>query len=322
MVHRLESIRAIGEAFTLDVSLFQNGIWEELTLRQRLCFPVNHYPPTILQRKGYYSDEFDVGKVKQWLDRLPQPLRNPIFSVDVGTESGIARKHLKRFQGKMLLVSLTEVTELEGKLVEYSPEDVYYDRNIYEDKEKCIECKKRGEEDCSKCTNIVGQHVMFDVDPENIDCPNCGNLGERMKRKSMYGFCYICFKEAAANTVKLHGILLQKGYKKLEVIYSGRGFHIYIEDPESYTWTFEQRDRLAKWAKEEERIPIDTWVTRGGTRFARLPYSLHGLVGKIVTPIDIGGVTTISPSRDKRLTPASLITEKAETSNTKKKSKT
>jgi DNA primase catalytic subunit len=281
-------------------------------LRQRLCFPVNNYPPTILQRKHYYSDEFDGEKVKQWLGRLPEPLRNPIFSIDVGTESGLARKNLKSFRGKMLLVSLAEITELKEKLTGYSPEDVYYDRNIYEDKDKCIECKKRGEKDCSKCTNITGQHVMFDVDPENIDCPNCGNLGERMKRKSMYGFCYICFKEAAAKTVELYNILLQKGYENLQVVYSGRGFHVYIEDPESYTWTFEKRNQLAVWAKEEEKLPIDPWVTRGGTRFARLPYSLHGLVGKIVTPIGIGEVPTLNPSREKRLTPASMALEKSE----------
>jgi DNA primase catalytic subunit len=275
-------------------------------LRQKLCFPVNHYPPSIPQRKRYYSEEFDVGKVKQWLDRLPQPLRNPIFSVDVGTESGIARRELLSYRGTILLISLTEIAELKSRLEEYTPEDVYYDRNIYEDKEKCIECKKRGEKDCSKCTNIIGQHIMFDVDPENIDCPNCGNLGERMKRKSMYGFCYICFKEAATSTVRLHDSLLQKGYKKLEVIYSGRGFHVYVEDHDSYTWDFQQRDQLAKWAKEDAKMPIDTWVTRGGSRFARLPYSLHGLVGKVVTPVTIGEVSTLNPSRDKRLTPVSM----------------
>jgi DNA primase catalytic subunit len=66
------------------------------------------------------------------------------------------------------------------------------------------------------------------------------------------------------------------------------------------------------WAKEEEKLPIDPWVTRGGTRFARLPYSLHGLVGKIVTPIDIREVPTLNPSRDKRLTPASMALEKSE----------
>ena len=147
---------------------------------------------------------------------------------------------------------------------------------------------------------------MFDIDPENISCPNCGTLGERMAEKSMYRFCYICFKRAAIQTAKLYGILKEKGYNNLEVIYSGRGFHICLEDPDAYRLSFEERDKLSKWVKDDCKIPIDPWVTRGGTRLARLPYSLHGLVGKIVTPISIAELTRIDPSRDRNLNPASF----------------
>jgi DNA primase catalytic subunit len=285
---------------------------EELILRQRLCFPVNHSIPSILQRRKYYSDEFKTEETKRWLDRLPKPLRNPIFAVDVGAESRIVRKKYRASLGRLILFSIADVGELREKLADFSPEDVYYDRNLYEDKEKCIECKKRKEKDCPECTNITGQHVMFDVDPENIPCPNCGTLEERIKSRSMYRFCYICFKKAAMFTRKLYDALAKKGNQKLEVIYSGRGFHVYLEDASSYELRFDKREALAKWAGGEEHIPIDPWVTRGGTRFARLPYSLHGLVGKIVTPIEIDEAIRISPSRDERFTPATLKVERSQ----------
>jgi DNA primase catalytic subunit len=204
------------------------------------------------------------------------------------------------------MFSVRELKELKSRLLDLLPEDVYYDRNLYEDKEKCLECKRHKKQDCTKCTNVLGQHVMFDIDPENIDCPNCGTLEERIQRKSMYGFCFICFKKAAIYTLKLHDILMRRGYRKLETIYSGRGFHVYLEDAECYTWTFEQRDSLGKSMRDEEHIPIDLWVTRGGTKYARLPYSLHGLVGKVVTPVSIAQVARMDPARDKGFTPFSF----------------
>jgi DNA primase catalytic subunit len=283
---------------------------EEISLPQKLCFPVNHFPPTIRQRRKFYSTEFNLQNVKNWLNHLPEPLRNPLFLVDVGTESGIVRKAFRSSLGRLLFFSLREIGELREQLVDFAPEDVYYDRNLYKDKEECVKCKKkRQHQECAACQNIAGQHVMFDIDPENINCPNCGTLGDRMAMKSMYRFCYICFKKAAIETAKLHGILLQKGYHNLEVIYSGRGFHICLEDPEAFRLSFEERDKLSKWVKDDRKIPIDPWVTRGGTRLARLPYSLHGLVGKIVTPINIADVTRIDPSRDKNLTPLSFRNE-------------
>jgi DNA primase catalytic subunit len=276
-------------------------------LPNRLCFPINHFSPTVIQRRNFYSGEFNAQAVEGWLARLPEGLRNPIFSADVGTESGIVRKKHRKSVNKLLMFSVRELKELKARLVDLLPEDVYYDRNIYRDKEKCLDCKTHRRQDCIGCTNVLGQHVMFDIDPENINCPNCGTLEERIQRKSMYGFCFICFKKAAIYTVKLHDVLVRRGYQRIESIYSGRGFHIYLEDAECYSWTLEQRDSIGKWIRDEEHIPIDLWVTRGGTKYARLPYSLHGLVGKIVTPISIAEVVKLDPARDRKLTPVSFV---------------
>jgi DNA primase catalytic subunit len=270
---------------------------------------VNYFPPTISQRRSFYAHEFNAQATEKWLARLPEALRNPIFAADVGTESGIVRDKYRKSAGKLLTFSLQDLKELASTLLDLLPEDVYYDRNLYENKEKCAQCKKNKKQDCLECANVLGQHVMFDIDPENINCPNCGTLEERIKRKSMYGFCYICFKKAAVYAIKLYDILAKSGYQKLETIYSGRGFHIYLEDAECYAWKLEQRDSLAKSIRDQEHIPIDIWVTRGGTKYARLPYSLHGLVGKIVTPIDISQVARLNPARDGGFTPPSFIEE-------------
>ena len=77
-----------------------------------------------------------------------------------------------------------------------------------------------------------------------------------------------------------------KGYGKLSTVYSGRGFHIYVEDDEAYEMDRSVRKRLAEEVKKMG-FAIDPWVTNGEARLARVPFSLNGLVSKVCYPIEI-----------------------------------
>ncbi len=52
--------------------------------------------------------------------------------------------------------------------------------------------------------------------------------------------------------------------------------------------------------------PIDVWVTTGGSRLIRLPHSLHGMVSRIVLPLERDEVEGFDPMRDGRCLPGFL----------------
>jgi DNA primase catalytic subunit len=267
----------------------------------RHCYPVLHRPAKIFERRRYYS-KLDFGPMERWFQGRPDGLANPIFHLDPGNETRYFRREYKEKLGKLLYFEVEDFRELREMVMEYLPEDLYYDRNIYRDKKKCAECEKRGEGGCLSCSECMGQELMFDIDPENIDCPNCGTLEDRVRGASMFKFCYMCFNKAIEQTEQLHGWLkAEKGWN-LSVVYSGRGFHIYAEGDEALRMSFEERKRLSKSMKEEG-FAIDPWVTDGEARLARVPYSLNGLVSRICQPIKIEEIKKLDFWRSKRFVP-------------------
>ena len=63
-----------------------------------------------------------------------------------------------------------------------------------------------------------------------------------------------------------------------------RGFHIHVFDQEAYKLNAKQRLIIAREVKRKG-FSIDEWVTSGEMRLIRLPYSLNGLVSRIVLPL-------------------------------------
>jgi DNA primase catalytic subunit len=51
---------------------------------------------------------------------------------------------------------------------------------------------------------------------------------------------------------------------------------------------------------------MDEWVPSGGMRLIRLPYSLNGLVGRIVMPLAQKELEVFDPIGDKRTIPKFL----------------
>ena len=71
------------------------------------------------------------------------------------------------------------------------------------------------------------------------------------------------------------------------VVYTGQGAHVYLLDDDSdHRYDTRSREVLVKLLDEFYEIPLDPVVTPDRQRVARLPYSLHADVCRIVQPID------------------------------------
>ena len=146
--------------------------------------------------------------------------------------------------------------------------------------------------------------MAFDLDPENLTCPIHGSLEDKMRRHQGLSFCEIELDMVKDETIKLYDEL-SKIFSNLKIVYSGRGFHIHVFDRDVFSWSREKRIELAKEIKNKGFI-IDEWVTSGSMRLIRLPYSLHGMVSRIVMPIDVAEIDNFNPIEDERCIPSFL----------------
>jgi DNA primase catalytic subunit len=120
------------------------------------------------------------------------------------------------------------------------------------------------------------------LDPENVDCPIHGDIAEKMRRHQGLSFCDWEFEEIRRQAAALLDDLSRR-WKRLQVVFSGRGFHIHVFDEAAFALSRKQREGIAR--RFARRYPIDEWVTSGEMRLIRLPYSLHGMVSRIVIPV-------------------------------------
>ena len=71
------------------------------------------------------------------------------------------------------------------------------------------------------------------------------------------------------------------------VVYTGQGTHVYLLDDDSaHCYDVRSRQVLVDLLTDRYEIPIDPVVTPDRQRVARLPYSFHADVCRIVQPID------------------------------------
>ncbi len=240
-------------------------------------------PATLVEREAFYGKEFDAPSMRRWFGARPSPL----FAVKLGKLTGIFKKEFDGQQEDTILLTQTTMAELRDSLLYHLPESVYYDRTLYRD----LQAEQLGSPD-----NILGAELAFDIDPENLDCSNCGTLQERLDRGEMYTFCTLCFNRARDMTVDLYDFL--KGeFQDLRPVYSGRGFHIHVRDRRATLMARGEREELAR-AVLDRGIEHDEWVAVGDVRLIRLPYSLHGLVSRIVTPLGPRALGTFDPTTE------------------------
>lgn len=237
-------------------------------------FPRGMRISTLEEREDFYQSDFDIRSLEAWIGERRPHMK---FALIPGRHTGIfPARHQKDRDNVIIVDTWKSARDVRAYAIEYLPEGLYYDRNRYEDVAKCRSCSK-GRESCPGCHNYAGQQLAFDLDPENVDCPYHGHIGDKIQRGAGLSFCMYEFKRVRAHAMTLNTELRQS-FDQVQVVYSGRGFHVVVDDERAYALTRAERTRIAK--RFGKRYPIDEWVTSGGSRLMRLPYSLNGLVSR------------------------------------------
>jgi len=226
--------------------------------------------------------EFDMEHVGGWLRDV---MEKPIFAVIIGRHTRICRRKYREDASATILIDeYRDLSDVKDQILEFLPESVYYDRNVYDEK-----------------GNVVGQEMAFDLDPENMTCPVHGSLEQKMKRGQGLSFCKLELNMVRDEALRLYEEI-KTTFSRVRIVYSGRGFHIHVLDKDAFGWSYDERRKLSQDLKANGFL-IDEWVTSGGMRLMRLPYSLHGLVSRIVTPLDIERLGEFEPTTDQRCIP-------------------
>jgi DNA primase catalytic subunit len=239
-----------------------------------LRFPHGMRPSTLDERREFYASEFDVRGLSRWIGDRDRHLK---FAMIPGRHTGIVLPERAKDRDNVVIVDAwRNAGELRAYALSYLPEALYYDRNRYRDVTECARCGK-DRRDCPRCHNYDGQQLAFDLDPENIDCPYHGHIGQKMGKGRGLSFCMYEFKAVRRQAFDLCAEM-RASYHKVGIAYSGRGFHVVVDDDSAYELSRKQRMELAR--RIARRYDIDEWVTVGDSRLMRLPYSLNGLVSR------------------------------------------
>jgi DNA primase catalytic subunit len=240
---------------------------------------------TLEERKQFYTSEFSLSKMAQWFEKCMSRVK---FAVIIGRHTKVYPEKYKEDAATTIIIDEYQgLGEVRDQIIEFLPESAYYDRNVYDENDRKI-----------------GQELAFDLDPENITCPIHGSLADKMKRHQGLSFCALELNMVTKQAISLYEYL-EKEFSKMRIVYSGRGFHIHVFDPKAYALSDKKRRELAQTVKKKG-LGIDEWVTAGDMRLIRLPYSLHGLVSRIVVPVEKSELERFNPVSDERCIPKFL----------------
>ncbi len=230
---------------------------------------------TVKERRKYYQHAFPHKLVKEWF--VSRGIRHPVFAIDIGSKSGIYDPRHSNLLNRIIYLSDYKTwNQLRNSLAYYAPEEVYYSRNMFFDREECNTCNRA--RNCFSCNNFQGQELVFDIDVDNVggsdlEC-SCG--GE----SSHNSYCSL-FRAACVSTAKLPEFLKARfAFKKIQIVYSGRGFQVHVFDRKACFYSTLTRKAIAKIV-HVAGFPVDVAVTSGSSELARVPYTLHGLVNKV-----------------------------------------
>ena len=247
--------------------------------------PVGMRYSTLEQRKEFYSEEFNLQKVADWLRGWQGKVK---FAVIMGRHTGIfPEKYASDASTTIIIDEYQNLQGVKEQVLDFLPEAVYYDRNVYDSSDEKI-----------------GQELAFDLDPENITCPIHGTLADKMKRGQGLSFCELELEMVRKEAVSLHDYLA-KSFSSVRAVYSGRGFHLHVLDPKAYRLSKRERLGFAREVKGAG-FHIDEWVTSGEMRLIRLPYSLNGLVSRVVLPLTKEELERFDAVHDERCQPKFL----------------
>ena len=238
---------------------------------------------SLQEREQFYKSDFNLEKVEQWFNDNQGIVK---FAVIIGRHTKIyPEKYKEEASTTIIIDEYSNLEDLRTEILDFLPEAVYYDRNVYDENDIKL-----------------GQELAFDIDPENFTCPIHGSLADKMKRLQGLSFCELELQMAQREAMWLFDLLKDR-FSSVRAVYSGRGFHLHVLDKGAYLLSQKERQDLAEQVKKEG-FHIDEWVTAGEMRLIRLPYSLNGLVSRIVFPLTEVDLQTFDPVHDKRVLPS------------------
>ena len=247
--------------------------------------PVGMRYATLEERKQFYTREFSLKKVSEW---FIGGLGNIKFAVIMGRHTKIfLEKYKKDASTTIIIDDFKDLEDVRGQILEFLPEAVYYDRNVYDSNRR-----------------KVGQELAFDLDPENITCPIHGSLEDKLKRHQGLSFCEVEFDMVKKEAIGLYDFL-ETCFSDVRIVYSGRGFHLHVLNPNAYKLNTEERLSFAREVKQAG-FHIDEWVTSGEYRLIRLPFSLNGVVSRIALPLKRDEIESFDAVHDERCLPKFL----------------
>jgi DNA primase catalytic subunit len=252
---------------------------------------VQYYMPngmryaTLEERKQFYNSEFNLQAAAQWFSSQQGKVH---FAVIIGRHTRIYPEKYKDDASTTIIIDeYSSLEDVRQQILEFLPEAVYYDRNVYD---------QNGAK--------TGQELAFDLDPENITCPIHGTLADKMKKQQGLSFCELELRMVQQEAVGLYKFLAAR-FGDVKAVYSGRGFHLHVLDQEAYGLSVKERLKLARQVKAEG-FHIDEWVTSGEMRLIRLPFSLNGLVSRVVLPLTKDELESFDAVHDERALPRFL----------------
>jgi len=247
--------------------------------------PIGMRYSTLQERKQFYTQEFSLQRVEEWFEG---GLDRTKFAVIIGRHTRIFPEKYKEDSSTTIIIDdYKNLEDVRQQILEFLPEAVYYDRNLYNTND-----------------NKISQELAFDLDPENITCPIHGSLADKMRRQQGLSFCTIELDMVKQEAIGLYDFLEER-FSDLRVVYSGRGFHLHVLDPEAYNLDPAERLNLAQQAKQAG-FHVDEWVTSGEFRLIRLPYSLNGIVSRVVLPLKKDELESFDAAHDERCIPKFL----------------
>lgn len=252
---------------------------------ERYYLPKGMRYTTLEERKLFYNEEFAIEKVGDWFGGRIDGVK---FAVIIGRHTRIFLQEYKDDADTTIIIDeYKNLRDVREQIIEFLPESVYYDRNVY-----------------TSSGDRTGQELAFDLDPENITCPIHGSLRDKMQRGQGLSFCSLELAMVKKQALTLYEYL-EKEFTCLRIVYSGRGFHIHVLDEEAFVLAEKERRKLAHIIKKKG-FAVDEWVTAGEMRLIRLPFSLHCLVSRIALPLEKSELETFDPVNDERCIPSFL----------------
>ena len=247
-------------------------------------------PASLQERYEFYKREFQTNLIREWFRGWTKPI---VFAAVIGRHTKIfSTRYRANWDRTILIDEYDTLQDLRRYCVEFKPESVYYDRNVYQNWDEA----RRGPDKIEQLGKSFGQQLAFDIDPENFECPIHGTLEEKMNRRQGLSFCRLELQLAQEQALGLVDEL-SDSFGELRIVYSGRGFHVHVLDEDAFFWTPKRRLKLTRSLAHRGYL-MDEWVTGGAMRLIRLPHSLNGLVSRVARPLDRAKVDSFDAMTD------------------------